>query len=135
MSADRESETVVGRAAPVADESKVAVDLDLCKACGICINLCPEAVFDADDQAMPVIARPEDCTACLLCELHCPDFAIEVRRPVKKAAGKAGATPDDIDEDQPDRVIAVVAGRRPGDDDDERPVSGSECGVHGGGED
>ena len=116
-------------------DSKVAVDLELCKACGICINLCPEGVFDTDDQAMPVIARPDDCTACLLCELHCPDFAIEVRRPVTKAAGKAAPAPDDADDVHSDRVIAALAGRRPGEDDDERPVSGSECGVHGGGED
>jgi 2-oxoglutarate ferredoxin oxidoreductase subunit delta len=127
--------TAAAEARQVSGDSKVAVDLDLCKACGICIKLCPEGVFDADEQAMPVIARPSDCTACLLCELHCPDFAIEVQRPVRKAAGKAATTPEDIHEDQPDRVIAAVAGRRPGEDDEERPVSGSECGVHGGGED
>ena len=34
-----------------------------------------------------------------------------------------------------ERVIAALAGRRPDEDDEERPVSGSECGVHGGGED
>ena len=127
--------TAAAKARPVTEDSKVAVDLALCKACGICINLCPEGVFDADDQAMPVIARPEDCTACLLCELHCPDFAIEVRRPVKKSAGKGASTPEDIADAEAERVIAALAGRRPGEDDDERPVSGSECGVHGGGED
>ena len=127
--------TAAAKTRPVTEDSKVAVDLELCKACGICINLCPEGVFDADDQAMPVIARPDDCTACLLCELHCPDFAIEVRRPVKKAAGKAASVTEDADDAHSDRVIAVLAGRRPGEDDDERPVSGSECGVHGGGED
>ena len=112
----------------------VALDLDLCKACGICIDLCPESVFDADEQSYPVVARPDDCTACLLCELHCPDFAIEVRRPVKKAAGEAARTPEAIAEAESDRVIAAVAGRRSG-DDDERPVTGSECDAHGGGED
>jgi len=127
--------TAASKTRPVTADSKVTVDLELCKACGICINLCPEGVFDADDQAMPVIARPDDCTACLLCELHCPDFAIEVRRPVKKAAGKGAQASDDADDAHSDRVIAVLAGRRPGEDDDERPVSGSECGVHGGGED
>jgi 2-oxoglutarate ferredoxin oxidoreductase subunit delta len=134
MSAAPEADAVAA-SPPVAADSKVAVDLDLCKACGICINLCPEGVFDADEQALPVVARPGDCTACLLCELHCPDFAIEVRRPVSKSAGKAAATPEDAADAHSDRVIAAVAGRRPGADDDERPVSGSECGVHGGGED
>ena len=124
-----------GKAQPVVADPKVAVDLDLCKACGICIKLCPEGVFDTDEQLCPVVARPDDCTACLLCELHCPDFAIEVARPVKKAAGKAAPTPEDIAEAESARVIAALAGRHPDEDDEERPVSGSECGVHGGGED
>ena len=127
--------TAARKSQPVVADPKIAVDLDLCKACSICVKLCPEGVFDTDDQLLPVVARPDDCTACLLCELHCPDFAIEVARPVRKAAGKSAPTPEDIAETEAERVIAALAGRRPGEDDDERPVSGSECGVHGGGED
>lgn len=122
------------RAAP--DEgltAQVALDLELCKACGICIDLCPEDVYDRDESGYPIISRAEDCTSCLLCELHCPDFAIEVqRRARKKPAKGAAATPEAIADAESDRVIAAVAGAP---DDDERPVSGSECGVHGGGED
>lgn len=71
---------------------QVALDLALCKACGICIALCPEKVFDVDKQRYPIVARPEECTSCLLCELHCPDFAIEVkRRARKRPAGKPAA--------------------------------------------
>jgi len=71
---------------------QVELDLGLCKACGICIALCPERVFDVDKQRYPVVARPEQCTSCLLCELHCPDFAIEVKRRAKKRpAGKPAA--------------------------------------------
>ena len=69
----------------------VQLDLELCKACGVCIELCPEKVFDRDKLGYPVLARPEDCSQCLLCELHCPDFAIEVRRRERKAAGKTPA--------------------------------------------
>ena len=68
-------------------DSPVQIELALCKACGICIELCPDKVFDRDKLAYPVIARPEDCSQCLLCELHCPDFAIEVRRRERKAKG------------------------------------------------
>ena len=68
-----------GRQAP-----PLTLDVSLCKACGICIALCPEHVFDATDMGEAVVARPDDCTLCLLCELHCPDFCIEVRRREKK---------------------------------------------------
>ena len=70
-------------------DGPVQLDLELCKACGVCIELCPEKVFDRDKLGYPVLARPEDCSQCLLCELHCPDFAIEVRRRERK--GKAPA--------------------------------------------
>lgn len=63
---------------PDARKADVHVDLDLCKACGICIKLCPTTVFDADAGGQAVAARQEDCTVCRLCEWHCPDFAIEV---------------------------------------------------------
>ena len=66
--------------------SPVQLDLGLCKACGICIALCPDKVFDRDDLGYPVLARPEECSQCLICELHCPDFAIEVRRRERKSA-------------------------------------------------
>ncbi|NLE23222.1 MAG: 4Fe-4S binding protein [Actinobacteria bacterium] len=69
--------------------SPVLLDLGLCKACGICIDLCPEKVFDRDGLGEPVIARPDECSQCLICELHCPDFAIEIRRREPKAAAAA----------------------------------------------
>ena len=69
-------------------DGPVQLDLELCKACGVCIELCPEKVFDRDKLGNPVLARPEDCSQCLLCELHCPDFAIEVRRRERKGASR-----------------------------------------------
>ena len=60
-------------------KATVLVDPELCKACGICVSLCPEHVFDHDANGLAVAARQGDCTACRLCEWHCPDFAIEVR--------------------------------------------------------
>lgn len=80
-----EATQAAGRPGPSPDQTTpregkatVLVDLDLCKACGICIALCPTTVFDRDADGQAVVARPEDCTACRLCEWHCPDFAIEV---------------------------------------------------------
>ena len=73
------------------DAAPVQLDLELCKACGICIELCPDKVFDRDKLGYPVLARPEACSRCLICELHCPDFAVEVRRHERKAETAAPA--------------------------------------------
>ena len=74
------------------DAAPVQLDLELCKGtAGICIELCPEKVFDRDRLGYPVLARPEACSRCLICELHCPDFAIEVRRRERQAKGKTTA--------------------------------------------
>lgn len=75
-------------------DSPVELELALCKAFGICIELCPEEVFDRDKLGYPVIARPDECSQCLICELHCLNFAIEVRRRMRKdkASAAAGAS-------------------------------------------
>ncbi len=50
--------------------------LHWCKACNICIAFCPQNVFDPDRDGRPIMARPEKCTQCAICWLHCPDFVI-----------------------------------------------------------
>jgi 2-oxoglutarate ferredoxin oxidoreductase subunit delta len=47
-----------------------------CKACNICIAFCPQKVFEPDRDGKPNMVRPEDCTQCAFCWLHCPDLAI-----------------------------------------------------------
>jgi 2-oxoglutarate ferredoxin oxidoreductase subunit delta len=54
-----------------------------CKSCGICIALCPKTVYDKNDMGGPVAARPDDCIGCLICEQHCPDFAISITERAK----------------------------------------------------
>jgi 2-oxoglutarate ferredoxin oxidoreductase subunit delta len=54
------------------------INRDWCKGCGICVELCPKHVLELDDQDKVVVVRPQDCICCRLCELRCPDFAIEV---------------------------------------------------------
>lgn len=51
-----------------------------CKGCGICIEFCPQGVFETNGQGRPVIVHEERCTACHWCDTHCPDMAIAVRR-------------------------------------------------------
>jgi 2-oxoglutarate ferredoxin oxidoreductase subunit delta len=54
------------------------INRDWCKGCGICVELCPKKVLELDEQDKVVAVRPQDCICCKLCELRCPDFAIEV---------------------------------------------------------
>lgn len=50
---------------------------DLCNGCNNCVTICPTHVFDTGDSA-PVIARPDQCQTCYMCELYCPSDAIYV---------------------------------------------------------
>lgn len=54
------------------------INRNWCKGCGICVHFCPRHVLELDDQDKVVAARPQDCIACRLCELRCPDLAIEI---------------------------------------------------------
>jgi NAD-dependent dihydropyrimidine dehydrogenase PreA subunit len=74
--------------APTAVTSPVVIDATLCKACGICIGLCPQAVLTAKHDGVAETEHPDACTACRICELHCPDFAVSVRVPAKPRSAR-----------------------------------------------
>ncbi len=55
----------------------IKVTVEWCKGCEICVTFCPKNVLEMEGGKVTV-ARSEDCSKCMLCELRCPDFAITV---------------------------------------------------------
>lgn len=55
-----------------------AIERRWCKGCGICVHFCPKNVLEMDAEDKVFAARPEDCICCRLCEMRCPDLALEV---------------------------------------------------------
>jgi 2-oxoglutarate ferredoxin oxidoreductase subunit delta len=59
---------------------KIDIKKEWCKACEICVSLCPKSVLGKDADGKAEAVQPEKCIGCELCELRCPDFAIRVGR-------------------------------------------------------
>lgn len=57
---------------------ELTINTEWCKGCGICIAFCPKQVLALNRQDKSEVVKRDDCTACKMCELRCPDLAIEV---------------------------------------------------------
>jgi 2-oxoglutarate ferredoxin oxidoreductase subunit delta len=66
--------------------SSIHINQKWCKGCYICLEVCPKKVFEKSKEVSekgfnPVfVAQPEQCTACLQCEMLCPDLALSVEK-------------------------------------------------------
>jgi len=50
-----------------------------CRACTLCVDVCPTQVFDMDPQKQVAQAsRPDDCVGCCSCEYICPSRCVAV---------------------------------------------------------
>jgi len=84
----------------------IEITENLCKGCDICIEFCPTGVFDKSSKLnrrgyyLPVVARVEDCTGCLICDLMCPEMAIIIEESKKPKSAR------------PDRIVAANENRK-----------------------
>jgi 2-oxoglutarate ferredoxin oxidoreductase subunit delta len=90
----------------------VWVNTSNCKACDICVSVCPAGVLGMKYQssstlgAMISVQHPESCIGCNECELTCPDFAIYVAdKQEYKAAGFSFAKLTDESKERQEAVI------------------------------
>lgn len=62
----------------------VHVQEERCKGCSYCVEFCPCGVLELSERFNlkgyhpPDIVHPEKCLVCRLCELLCPEFAIDI---------------------------------------------------------
>jgi 2-oxoglutarate ferredoxin oxidoreductase subunit delta len=66
----------------------MAVEINIkgerCKGCNICIEVCQADVLDiakepnSQGYTPPCVKNVDNCNFCGLCEMLCPDFAIQV---------------------------------------------------------
>jgi len=59
-------------------EFLIKINLDFCKACGLCYSYCPTKAIGPDHEFRASVKDVAKCIGCLQCENYCPDFAIEI---------------------------------------------------------
>jgi len=64
---------------------RIVIDTERCKACGLCIEVCPKKDIVVSEESnrsgyFPAKAKNENCTACSRCAIVCPEGIIEIFR-------------------------------------------------------
>lgn len=64
--------------------SNIVIDKEECKACGICVSVCPKKLIkigsetNSSGSKYAVFDKQKDaCLGCALCAISCPDIAIK----------------------------------------------------------
>ncbi len=93
----------------------VWVNTSNCKACDICVSVCPSGVLAMRYEisstlgAIISVEHPESCIGCSECELSCPDFAIYVAD--RKELKEAGVSFAKLTDESRARQQAVLANK------------------------
>ena len=66
-------------------ENTLVYDATQCNGCGMCVNVCPHAVFEMNGRKA-VLACPTACMECGACQKNCITNAIAVQSGVGCAA-------------------------------------------------
>ncbi len=84
-------------------KGRIVVDEKMCKACELCIPVCPYNLIQLADhynthgyQPAMLVDPEHRCTGCTLCAMICPDAAITVYRTVKVKANNPLATANSV---------------------------------------
>ena len=59
------------------DVTTLKLNRDKCNACGLCVKVCPHAVFEIENGKAQIVKR-DYCMECGACQLNCPTAAITV---------------------------------------------------------
>lgn len=67
--------------------AKVTFNEDICKGCGLCVDVCPKKILKIDEKRLnakgynpAVMADQDSCIACAFCAKMCPDCVITVEK-------------------------------------------------------
>lgn len=64
--------------------SRIEIDIERCKACELCISVCPNKIiklsenYNSKGSHYAICINIDKCTGCSLCAIICPDVAIKV---------------------------------------------------------
>ena len=58
------------------------LDVEKCNGCGMCLEVCPQAVFSRTGGAAVAVTDRDACLECGACARNCPREAVSVRRGV-----------------------------------------------------
>ena len=64
---------------------KIIIDIQRCKGCGLCVQVCPKNSIVISKQSnkngyFPAQTNNTDCSGCAACAIICPEAAITVYR-------------------------------------------------------